>query len=111
MNQSKINMCVVSFVGDQFNRQFDQSPWIIPQPHIDPSLQKNPYKLDPGITRQEFDQLKREVELMKKMLEGAKEYDRKNNEPNCEIEAKMAKLKAIAELVGVNLDDVLKKDA
>lgn len=107
-------MCVVSFVGDTW-----RDHWISPIPPQQP----NPYQQSPisipstnlfnlfkaPVTREEFDTLKREVEIMKKQLEGAKEYDKKNNEPNCEIEDKMELLKKIAALVGINLDEVLNK--
>jgi hypothetical protein len=46
---------------------------------------------------------------MKALLRRAKEYDVANNEPDCEIEEKMALLKRIAELVGVDLSDVIGK--
>lgn len=37
----------------------------------------------------------------------AKAYDEANGEPECEIESKVALLRAVAEAVGVDLDDVL----
>jgi hypothetical protein len=45
---------------------------------------------------------------MKQLLIKAKIYDEKNNEPNCEIEDKVATLKRIAELMGVDLSEVFK---
>jgi len=60
-------------------------------------------------SRDEFDALKREVETMKALLIKAKIYDEKNNEPDCEMESKVALLKKIAEAVGVNLDEIFKK--
>ena len=59
------------------------------------------------VSKEEFDALKKEVEEMKQLLIKAKIYDEKNNEPNCEIEEKMAKLREIAKLVGLDLDEVL----
>lgn len=113
-------MCVVSMVGDHYGDKWD--PWkkyipnqpspLIPEQQ-DPSkafedfLKKiNPNPQTP--TRQEFEDLKKEVEDLKSLLKRAKEYDEKNNEPNCEIEEKMKLLKEIAKLVGVNLDEILK---
>jgi hypothetical protein len=60
-------------------------------------------------TRAEFDQLKREVEMLKDLLQRAKAYDEANNEPSCETEEKVALLKAVAKMVGVDLEDVLGK--
>jgi hypothetical protein len=61
------------------------------------------------VSREEFDILKREVEMMKDLLQRAKAYDEKNNEPDCEVEEKVALLKAVAKMVGVDLSDVLGK--
>ena len=45
---------------------------------------------------------------MKDLLKAAKIYDEKNGEPNCEMESKIAKLKEIAQLMGVDLSEVFK---
>jgi len=99
-------MCVVSMVGDFYDEK-----WF---PPIKP--QQNPFNkttistedlgkwLAP--TRKEFDALKKEVEEMKKLLQKALEYDKKNNEPHCEMEDKVVLLKKVAELVGVSLEDI-----
>jgi hypothetical protein len=62
-----------------------------------------------GISREEFDALKRDVEEMKALLKRAVKYDEDNNEPHCEIEEKMELLRKIAEAVGISLDDVIGK--
>lgn len=97
-------MCVVSMVGDHFNDK-----WKDPSYPYYPQIQKlTTDSIDIEVTRQEFDALKKEVEEMKKLLERAFEYDKKNNEPNCEMEEKVALLKKVAEAVGVNLDEIFK---
>lgn len=91
-------MCVVSFVGDHFQDKWEPyKPYIITNP------------IPFGPSQQEFDKLKKEVEEMKTLLKKAKIYDEKNNEPNCEIEDKMNFLREVAKLVGIDLDDVIKK--
>ena len=116
-------MCIVSFVGDYYK---DKWPWI--EPYINPDKQPIPFPykfpdppekpkeipditdwFKPQVSREEFDKLKKEVEEMKELLKRAKEYDEKNNEPDCEIEDKMRILREVARLVGIDLDDVLKK--
>ena len=111
-------MCVVSAMGDHYNDKWkDLYPW----PN---GTGTNPYELYPPIkpkpldnidlskyfqrevTKQEFDDLKKEVEEMKKILTLAAEYDKKNNEPHCEMEDKVAVLKRMAELFGISLEDV-----
>jgi hypothetical protein len=100
-------------IGDHYDEKW--WPQIKPQP-LDPV---NPF---PGITKttittdtlerwlapskKEFDALKKEVEEMKKLLQKALEYDKRNNEPHCEMEDKVALLKKVAELVGVSLEDI-----
>jgi hypothetical protein len=77
---------------------------IIPQTH--------PWVVTPSIspvnhpTREEFEALKREVEEMKKKLKAAKKQDEEEGNPDCEMEEKVEFLRKIAELVGVDLEDV-----
>lgn len=113
-------MCVVSMVGDTFNDRWrDKFPgWepnSLPPPFAAPP--QEPSKSStwiigptvPQITREEFDELKREVELLKDLLIAAKKYDEANNEPDCEVEEKVALLRAVAAAVGIDLDEVFGK--
>ena len=88
-------MCVVSMIGDHFNEKWE------PYRNFNNGNQ---------VSKFEFDKLKAEVEEMKRLLRKAKIYDVEHNEPNCEIEEKMEFLKKVAKLVGIDLDDVIKKD-
>lgn len=97
-------MCVVSMVSDHYNDKWREAPWNPnggiggTQPWVWPSATE--------VSRAEFEQLKRDVEEMKALLIRAKIYDEVNNEKDCEMESKVAALRKIAELVGVNLDEV-----
>lgn len=91
-------MCTVSMIGDHFSEKWKQPPYQQFITNI------------PEVSRAEFEALKKEVEEMKALLKRAKEYDEKNNEPNCEIEEKMAMLRKFAEAVGISLDDVIKNN-
>ena len=84
-------------IGDHFNDKWKQPPY------------QQIFTNIPDVSRAEFEALKKEVEEMKVLLKRAKEYDEKNNEPNCEIEEKMAMLRKFADAVGIDLDDVIKK--
>jgi hypothetical protein len=84
-------------IGDHFNDKWKQPPY------------RQIFTNIPDVSRAEFEALKKEVEEMKALLKRAKEYDEKNNEPNCEIEEKMAMLRKFADAVGIDLDDVIKK--
>lgn len=85
-------MCLVSVIADDFNRRHN-----INQPLF-----------QPPVGRSEFDALKKEVELLKEILQKAKEFDEQTGQPDCEKEEKIAMLKKIAEIVGVDLTDILK---
>jgi len=104
-------MCVVSMVGDHYKEKWipqPNQPFTIPVVPEDPikKFEDLKIKLKPEITRQEFEDLKKEVEEMKKILQKAKEYDERTNQPHCEMESKVALLKQVAALVGVSLEDV-----
>ena len=97
-------MCMVSVVGEYFGQQLlTKEYWS----HINPNvLQQFP---QPQITRAEFDALKQDIEELKKMLVAAKSYDEATNQPDCEMESKVALIKKLAEIVGVDLGDVFGK--
>lgn len=86
-------MCVVSMIGDDWrNRNFDWSDYFI--------------KPDNSPTREEFEALKKELESLKKLLKAAKIYDEETGQPNCEMDAKVDLIKKLAEIVGVDLEDI-----
>lgn len=98
-------MCVVSMTGDFFDDRWRKTyPWAQPS---NPPIIIQPQ----SVPKEEFDALRREVELLRDLLVKSKEYDKKNSEPDCEIDEKMNKLREIAKLVGIDLDDVLKKSS
>ena len=88
-------MCVVSSVGDRYTSDFPQlwpqQPWKQSQPEI---------------SRSEFEELKRQVEEMRRELIDAKRQDEAEGNPDCEMEDKVALLKEIAKVVGVDLSEV-----
>lgn len=100
-------MCIVSNIGDYWREKLpEQHPWTTPWIQPNPGVQPNPgISLSP--TREEFEALKRDVEALKKLLEAAKKFDEETNQPHCEHEDKVALIKKVAELVGVDLKDVL----
>ncbi len=103
-------MCATSFVGDHYRDMWTPKPWFpnavpntIPgsvQPLGQPILQQQ-------VTRAEFEELKRQVLEMKDLLKRAKEYDARTGQPDCEMDEKMAILRKVAEMVGVDLGDVI----
>lgn len=93
-------MCTVSMIGDHYADKWKDIPgqWIIPS---------NWPAKEPEVSREEFEELKRDVLEMKELLKRAKKYDEEHDQPDCEIDEKMELLRSIARLVGVNLDDVI----
>ena len=59
------------------------------------------------VGQDEFMRLKNEVEELKKLLEAAKKYDTATGQKNCEKDEKVAIVKKVAELVGVDMKDLL----
>jgi hypothetical protein len=89
-------MCAVSMVGDYWrDRTFPESF---------PSYPSWPNRTPPS--RAEFDDLKRSIEELKKLLVAAKRYDVAQGEPDCEMDDKVALIKKLAEIVGVDMKEV-----
>lgn len=99
-------MCVVSMVGDHYREKWDRYREYISHPVIN-SFPVINLPVAPAVSKEEFDQLKREVADLRKLLERAKEYDARTGQPDCEIADKMEFLRQVAKLVGVSLDDVI----
>ena len=106
-------MCCVSNMGDMYRDKFSDPRWT-PKPIWDDSVQPftpftplNPILKDPSqVTREEFDLLKKAVEEMRDVLMAAKKYDEATGQPDCEMDDKVALLKKVAEMVGVDLSSV-----
>lgn len=91
-------MCAVSMVGDYAHKRLleeYQSVGIFTGFQI-------------PVSRAEFDVLKNEVLELRQLLLAAKKYDKATGQPHCEMEEKVAVLKRIGELVGVDLAEVFK---
>ena len=92
-------MCVVSMIGDDWARRTPpQYPWAAPNYF--------PTQCPAGPTRVEFDALKREVEALRELLRAAKIYDEATGQPDCETDDKVALIKRLADLVGVDMSDI-----
>jgi hypothetical protein len=107
-------MCVVSMIGDHYNDKWSNTnPFKTNNTWIDMSnvsrAEFEILKYQFQAMSEEFNKLKNEVLEMKALLLRAKEYDERNNEPHCEMEEKVAVLKKVAELVGVDLSEIFGK--
>ena len=99
-------MCTVSMIGDEFNKTVPD--WV--RPYVAPSNPEiigepwQPLPFPPHqVTRREFEALREEVSELGKLLRAAKAYDDATGQPDCETEEKLAALRKLADLMGVEL--------
>lgn len=88
-------MCVVSMVMDHYRERWEP---LVPQVPYQPIV-TNPTIISwpvPMISAEE-------VAEFRKLLERAREYDKRMNEPDCELDEKKAALKDIAQKLGVEI--------
>lgn len=83
-------MCVVSMVIDHKTDEWTKRYWTQPYQPV-PTIAP----LAPP-TREEIDEFRR-------LLDRAREYDKRNHEPDCELESKRAKLRDMAKQLGVEI--------
>lgn len=89
-------MCVVSMVMDHYWDKWREYPYGPTSPNTDPCIRPAIYP-QRQITPEE-------VEEFRRLLERAREYDRKNNEPDCELDSKRKRIKDLADQLGVKID-------
>lgn len=100
-------MCLVSNIGDYWRQT---NPWIDKVPSTSPNSLPNSQDFTQyfqTISRKEFDDLVKEVQELRKLLEAAVKYDQVTNQPHCETEDKVAIIKAVAKALGVDMRDIL----
>lgn len=83
-------MCVVSMIYDHYYDKFRE--W-------NDRLTPPTYLLAPMPTQAEIDEFR-------KLLDRAREYDRKHNQPDCELEEKKQKLLKLAKDLGIDISFV-----
>jgi hypothetical protein len=92
-------VCVVSMVMDHYSDKWSRrwpatpGPYEVPPPVIIPV----PAPATPGISPEE-------IKEFRDLLERAREYDRRNNEPDCELDEKRERVRELAERLGVKID-------
>lgn len=94
-------MCTVSAVGDEWGKTFPDR-W--PSVPVYPSTTTTIYLTE--VTKEDFEALKKEVEDLKRLLLAAKAFDEATGQPDCEMDEKVELIRQIADLVGVDVDDV-----
>lgn len=94
-------MCTVSMVMDHYTDIWGRRLIPSPAPFFPSDPNREGWPVRPAsparpITDDELDEFRR-------LLERAREYDRKNNEPDCELDEKRQALKKLAEQMGVDI--------
>lgn len=85
-------MCVVSNVGDYWQRRLpERYPWV----------QESALA---GVSQEDFDKLRADVEEIKRQLGEARKIDTAEGNADCGTEEKLALIREVARLIGVDLD-------
>lgn len=104
-------MCVVSMVGDFHGDMFPKKwPDYFPQDNRIPTVIGYPDK-DTEAIKADLAQMKKEMMEIKELLRRAKLYDEETGQQDCSKDEKVALLVGIAKALGVDLSDVLPKEA
>lgn len=93
-------MCVYSMIVDHFGDKWDRrvDPWREASPYRQPITEPTfPPVPKPTITPEE-------IAEFKELLKRAREYDKKNQEPDCELEEKKERIRKLAEELGVKIE-------
>lgn len=89
-------MCVVSNHYDYYYdkwKKYEPFEW---PPHIEPLTPLTPYTPRKFVTQEDIDEFH-------KLLDRAREYDKKHNQPDCELEEKKEKLRKLAKELGIEI--------
>lgn len=86
-------MCTVSMIMDHYREKWE--PYV--QPQVVPYWQQMaPFVKHPAISEAE-------IEEFRTLLARAREYDKRNNEPDCEMAEKREAILKIAKALGVEI--------
>lgn len=98
-------MCTVSNIGDNWR---DTAPikWPIIYDSITTTNHDPLAHAEIQALKVELASLKKEMKELKKLLKAAKKFDEATDQPHCEVDEKVALIKKMADLVGVDLKDV-----
>jgi len=100
-------MCTVSMIMDHYREKWTQPPYWPYHPGGTAPPTKD-VEFDPAQLAQIFQPkppaiTAAEIEEFRALLERAREYDKRNNEPDCELDEKRQAVKAIAKQLGVEI--------
>ena len=102
-------MCAVSAMIDNWKTNaLPEFPFQVMPQAVPPYRTPNAFEVRGvgNVSREEFEKLKQDFEAFKALLLAAKEYDKTTNQPNCEVEEKVLLVRKVADMLGVNVDEV-----
>lgn len=105
-------MCIVSNIGDGYREAFPHRWPMIPLPYAEPKEKPEPIDwklvidLSKYVTKREFEDLKKELEALKKVITEAQKFDAATSQPNCDSPDKFALVQWLAKALGVDLSDL-----
>lgn len=88
-------MCVVSMIMDHYKERMPEWP---PKP----PTTVQPFTIDFTLETWKAE-INRRLDEMEKLIKTAKEYDKRNNEPDCELDSKRIALKRLAKEMGIEI--------
>ena len=104
-------MCTYSMIVDHYRDKWwpgypnpvppQWTPWKNPDPWPPQTL---------PIPKPDPEELKRQVEEFKKLLERARKYDKDNKEPDCDLEIKKKALRELAKLWDIDISFIDEKE-
>lgn len=91
-------MCVMSMVTDHYNDKWNKY-W--PEPNVTVNIP--PIDVD-KLVEEIRQKVLADLPDFKELIRKAKEYDKLNNQPDCELDSKKQKIKKLADKLGVKID-------
>lgn len=94
-------MCTYSMIGDYYrDRVWPQHPYA-------PSYPVQPITtIIGGISREEFEELRKEVQELAKLVKAAKQFDEAVGCPDCEADEKVKLVQELLDAFGLSVDDL-----
>jgi hypothetical protein len=102
-NFRKTNMCASSMIMDSIGSDLTHRYGSV----LGGGVYVPPSVADIAHLQQQITALKAELEALKPLIEAAQKYDRATGQEECESEEKIAKLRKLCEVVGLDLSDIL----
>lgn len=98
-------MCTVSMIMDHYREKWDP---LRRYPYTQPYIQPFPVPVMAPTTTTPNPITDEEIAEFRRLLERAREYDKRNNEPDCELDEKRLALLTLAKELGIDISFIEK---